>query len=252
MRSFVLGAIAMLAMATVASAAVTVDLALEGGGKSLSVGCDDTFVLYVNFTVGAEGCRSVEGRIETESADLSVESHWDWPGYGNYEWTADYNADATAYGDTHQYMNSQYNVDDVWGTSFFDTALWLDMQLVDGAIDTVVSGCDLGYATAARIGGTTGAGTKLNPFPENAQEKKYWDAGTYTLAKMTLVVAPDAISGDYDLNFCDASYTDPSTMDSVVAGHGDPFVLTIDCVVPEPASAMLLIGALPFVLRRRR
>lgn len=248
MRSFVLSAIVLLAAAAVASAGVDVGLSLSPGtmGGAITVNPGDALTLYMNFAVGAEtaaGARSVEGRVGASAPGvLDIVTDWYTP---TYPWSAYYNTLANGW---VPYLTSHYNEESVDGAftagRMWDTAFWLDLNNVQGVVADP-GPCQELYATSARIGGSAGAATRAKGGPGGAFIAA---DGIMTLAILEIVVPGDAPGGPHCLSICDANYTDNDDGLNKAATPVDLFQLY---VVPEPTAALLLIGLLPFLRRRR-
>jgi hypothetical protein len=255
MRSFVLGAIALLATAAVASAGVTVGISDApgsiGGGIVLDTTVPDvptTLTLYMNFVVDANsplGAQSVEGRMAVDAAGsgLAIVTDWMYGTAGPYPWTAPYNNVQTYI----PYMESHYNQESVDGVftagKMWDPGYWTNLAASQGQLTN--TSCAGLYASAGRIGGVASTAGRAKGGPGGAFLP---GDGTMTLAVLTVTVPGDIPVGTYNLTVCDGTYNDVDTGSALDIAPGDALVLEI---VPEPTAALLLIGALPFLRRRR-
>jgi len=257
MRSFVLGAIALLATAAVASAGVSVGIgtapgSIGGGPIVLDPGLGDlpaTLTLYMNFVVDANsplGAQSVEGRLAVDApgTGIAIVSDWTYFGNGPYPWTAGYNANLSYV----PYMESHYNMESVDGVfnpgKMWDTGFWTDLQVASGPLDNAAS-CPGLYASNGRIGGTASTTGRAKGGPAGAFLPS---DGMMTLAILTVTVPESIAPGTYNLTVCDGTYNDIDSGAALDIAPGEGLVLQI---VPEPTAALLLIGALPFLRRRR-
>jgi len=250
MRSFVLVTIALLTMATVATAGV--DMGLSGQRESLApkevTWCKETqgstlsytFNVYVNFQVGAQtpaGARSVEARIGASAANVAEIMSSDWTSGKNNSPGAKYNA-----------LQSKYDMEGIFGFYMWDISTWLPLTLLDGSINTVSgSGCNMPYSTAARAGGAAYPAIGIYVRPNYPGGVFLPADGILTMAILKIHL-PDLPIGVYALNVCDAWYSDQASGTAMAITPGAPLIIN---VTPEPAAALLLIGALPFLRRRR-
>jgi hypothetical protein len=248
MRSFVCVAIALLTMATVATAGVTMQLSHQSRSMD-PTGLvfytppsteSYTFNLYVNFQVDAGtpvGARSVEARIGASASDVATINASDWTSLKN-----------TNSGKYPGLMSKYHEV----GGPFYPfyqwySAGWLNMALqVDGSINTSgVAGCHMPYCTAGRIGGVAGTYNRASGYGPGGVFLPVDGVLGFAILQVHL---PDLAPGLYHLNVCDATYTDAADDVAKPVTPGDDFIIE---VIPEPTSALLLIGALPFLRRRR-